>query len=143
MRKEISFEDLFAWVKEFTLEELGGWEFFQLFEAKNSNISMQNLSRKKLQQTSAGLASTLPLNDYDFIRPLAFSFSEHFNFKTNYFLILYSRMSLSWAKFPRPLNGLSPVHDTTAGTREPIYSVNIHSKTNSDKLRQKIQTKTD
>jgi hypothetical protein len=31
-RKRVTFDDLFQWVKEYTMEELGGWGFYETFE---------------------------------------------------------------------------------------------------------------
>ncbi len=33
LEKKVTFDHLFHWVKEYTMEELGVWDFYEIFEA--------------------------------------------------------------------------------------------------------------
>jgi hypothetical protein len=34
-QKQVTFDDLFQWVKEYTMEELGGWGFYETFQVRH------------------------------------------------------------------------------------------------------------
>ena len=40
-QKQVTFDDLFQWVKEYTMEELGGWGFYETFLVRRKEYDPQ------------------------------------------------------------------------------------------------------